>query len=256
MPGRLDGKIALITGTGGGQGRAAALAFAREGAIVVGCDLKDDGALETVELVRQEGGVMTSTQPVDLGDPEQARSWVDAAADEHGGFDILYNNAGAAIFAPIMEMTDAAWHTIVRNELDLVFYTCRAAWPHLVRRGGGSIINTGSISGVSALAPSSGGIAHAATKGAVIAMTRQMAMEGGPVKIRVNALSPGPVLSPATEEVHRRDPSRRERFTSLQMLDRLGLPEDIAPAAVYLAADESAWVTGTNLIVDGGFTAR
>jgi len=256
MPGRLEGKVALITGTGGGQGRAAALAFAREGAIVVGCDLKREGALETVEMVRREGGVMTSTQPVDLGDPDQARSWLDGAAEERGGFDILYNNAGAATFAPIVEMTDDAWHAIIRNEIDLVFYTCRAARPHLVRRGGGSIINTGSIAGVSALAPSAGGVAHAATKGAVIAMTRQLAMEGGPVKIRVNAISPGAVLSPATEEVYRRDPSRRERFTSLQMLDRLGVPEDIAPAAVYLASDESSWVTGSNLIIDGGFTAR
>jgi NAD(P)-dependent dehydrogenase (short-subunit alcohol dehydrogenase family) len=199
---------------------------------------------------------MTSTQPVDLGEPTQARRWIDAAAEAHGGFDVLYNNAGAATFAPIEQFTDAAWRAIIRNELDIVFYACRAAWPHLVRRGGGSIINTGSMAGVTALAPSLGGVPHAATKGAVIAMTRQLAMEGGPVNIRVNAISPGAVLSPATAEAHRRDPERRRRFTSLQMLDRPGVPEDIVPAAVYLASDESSWVTGTNLVVDGGFTAR
>ena len=256
MPGRLDGKVALITGTGGGQGRAAAIMFAREGAAVVGCDVKDDGARETVELVQAAGGRMSSTAPLDLGDPAATRGWIDAVAEDLGGFDILYNNAGVANFAPIAEFTDEAWQRIFRNEVDHVFYACRAAWPHLVRRGGGSIINVGSIAGVSALAPSSGGVGHAATKGAVIAMTRQLAMEGGPVKIRVNAISPGPVLSPATEESHRADPSRRERWTSLMMIERLGTPEDIAPAAVYLASDESSWVTGANLMIDGGFSAR
>lgn len=144
---RLAGKVALITGTGGGQGRAAALLFAREGGEVVGCDLKQDGAAETVELVRREGGSMTSIQPVDLGDSGQARQWVEQAADVYGGFDILYNNAASATFASIGVLTDDDWRLMIRNELDLVFYTCSAAWPHLLARGGGSIINTGSICG-------------------------------------------------------------------------------------------------------------
>jgi meso-butanediol dehydrogenase / (S,S)-butanediol dehydrogenase / diacetyl reductase len=256
MAGRLEGKVALITGTGGGQGRAAAVLFASEGAIVVGCDVKEDGARETVEIVRAAGGSMSSTQPIDLGDSSVTRAWIDAAAAEHGGVDVLYNNAGVATFAPIEQYTDDDWDTIFRNEVHHVFYACRAAWPHLVRRGGGSIINVGSISGVTALAPSSGGVGHAATKGAVIAMTRQLAMEGGAVGIRVNSISPGPVMSPATAEMHRADPSRRERWTSLMMLERLGVPEDIAPAALYLASDESSWVTGANLMIDGGFSAR
>jgi meso-butanediol dehydrogenase/(S,S)-butanediol dehydrogenase/diacetyl reductase len=119
MPGhgRLQGKIALITGTGGGQGRAAAIAFAAEGAVVVGCDVKEEGALETVELVREAGGEITSTQPIDLGDSAETKAWIDAAAAAHGGIDVLYNNAGAAIFAPIEEISDEDWQTICPNEV-------------------------------------------------------------------------------------------------------------------------------------------
>jgi meso-butanediol dehydrogenase/(S,S)-butanediol dehydrogenase/diacetyl reductase len=253
--GRLAGKVALITGTAGGQGRAAALLFAREGATVVGCDVKVQGARETVDLVQRAGGSMTSTAPVDLGDSAQARAWVADAAERHGGFDVLYNNAGAARFAPIAELSDADWHAIVRNELDLVFYTCSAAWGHLVRRGGGSIINTASVCGVSALPSSPGSFAHAATKGAVIALTRELALEGGPHRIRANAISPGPTRTPANAERMRNPAVRRGHLDGL-MIERLGEADDIAHAALYLAAAESSWVTGANLVVDGGFTAR
>jgi meso-butanediol dehydrogenase/(S,S)-butanediol dehydrogenase/diacetyl reductase len=253
--GRLEGLVALITGTGGGQGRAAALLFAREGATVVGCDVKVEESRKTVEQVRRAGGTMASTAPVDLGDPAQARGWVADTAERHGGFDVLYNNAGAARFASIAHFTDADWHAIVRDELDLVFYTCSAAWPHLVRRGGGSIINTASVCGVRALPTSPGSFAHAATKGAVIALTRELALEGGPHGIRVNAISPGPTWTPANDDRMRNPAVRRAHVDSL-MLQRLGRPNDVAHAALYLAAPESSWVTGENLIVDGGLSAR
>jgi NAD(P)-dependent dehydrogenase (short-subunit alcohol dehydrogenase family) len=255
VAGRLEGKVALITGTGGGQGRAAALAFASEGATIVGCDVKVDGAAETVELVRAAGGAMTSTAPVDLGDAAQARAWIDAAAGEHGGFDVLYNNAAVVRFFPIGEGHDEDWHFTIRNELDLVYYACDAAWKHLVARGGGAIINTASISGLSAtgaLAP--GGFAHAATKGAVLALTRELAVEGAPHGIRANSVSPGIIRSPATEEMLAA-PGVAERFNDSLLIKRLGSPSDIAPAAVFLASDEASWVTGTNIVVDGGFTA-
>jgi NAD(P)-dependent dehydrogenase (short-subunit alcohol dehydrogenase family) len=255
VAGRLDGKVALITGTGGGQGRAAALAFAAEGAAVVGCDVKDDGACETVELVRAAGGRMTSMAPVDLGDAIQARTWIAAAAAEHGGFDVLYNNAAVVRFFPIGEGHDEDWHFTIRNELDLVYYACDAAWKHLVARGGGSIINTASISGLAgtgALAP--GGFAHAATKGAVLGLTRELAVEGAPHGIRVNSISPGIIRSPATEAMLA-GAGVSERFLDSVLIKRLGSPDDIAPAAVFLACDESAWVTGANITVDGGFTA-
>ncbi len=178
MGDRLRGKVALITGTGGGQGRAAALLFASEGATIAGCDLKVEGSEETLELVKRAGGTMTSTHPVDLGDSAAARAWIDEAAAEHGGFDILYNNAAGPRFAPVAEMSDEVWRATLRNELDLVFYTCRAAWPYLVHRGGGAIVNTASIAGWSAFVGTSGGFAHAATKGAVIAMTTRACPRG------------------------------------------------------------------------------
>jgi NAD(P)-dependent dehydrogenase (short-subunit alcohol dehydrogenase family) len=203
--GRLDGKVALITGTGSGQGRAAALLFAGEGARVVGCDLNAAGAAETEEMVRSQGGEMTSMTPVDLGDPDQATAWVDAAAAAYGGIDVLYNNASAPRFGPIDKVSTEDWHFTIRNELDLVFFVTRAAWPHLVARGRGSIINVGSAAGVMGIAKIPG-VAHAATKGAVIALTRQLVGEGAPHKIRANTLSPGFIATPATTALFATEP--------------------------------------------------
>jgi NAD(P)-dependent dehydrogenase (short-subunit alcohol dehydrogenase family) len=255
MSGRLAGKVALITGTAGGQGRAAALLFAAEGANVVGCDVKAAEAEETVAMVLAAGGSMTSTAPTDLGDSATARAWVADAAELHGGFDILYNNAAAPKFMPIAELSDEDWHFTIRNELDLIFYVVSAAWGHLVARGGGSIINTGSISGMSSLRQTPGNFAHAATKGAVIALTRELASEGGEHGIRANSISPGMVESPATAKQLENPQFRQDHLASI-MLARTGRPEDIAQLAVYLASDESSWVTGANFVIDGGFMAR
>ena len=249
---RLEGRVALISGTSGGQGRAAALRFAMEGATVVGCGRNVEAAAETVELVRAAGFEMHSTAPVDLGDVAQAEAWVEDAATRFGAIDILYNNAGGFAFAPIAEMTDEDWHTTVRDELDLVFYSCRAAWPHLKRSPHAAIINVASVTGMVAFRPAMGTGAHAATKGGVIALTRELANEGAPDGIRVNTLSPGYIRIASRAELW--DPMK-DRFLAKQMIQRVGQPEDIAGVAAFLASDDAAFMTGANVVVDGGVTA-
>ena len=252
MTGTLPGKVALITGTGGGQGRSAAIRFAAEGAKVVGCDVKEQGNEETIEVVRSAGGEMTGTAPVDLGDPGQARRWVEGAAGVHGRIDIVYNNASAARFAPLAEMSDDDWHFTVRNELDLVFYVTRAAWPYLVSAGGGVIINTASVAGW--LGAGAGGFAHCATKGAVLAMTRAIAAEGAPHGVRAVSVSPGPIETPGTAELFA-NPQARQGLEAALLVDRLGRPEDVTDLAAFLASDQAGFITGADFTVDGGMRA-
>ncbi|MFD0579197.1 SDR family NAD(P)-dependent oxidoreductase [Dactylosporangium darangshiense] len=146
--GTLDGKVVLITGTAGGQGRVASLVFAREGARVVGCDIQADANAETVELVRSAGGEMTGIAPVDLTDPEQARRLVEGAAAAYGGLDVVYNNAALQRFGPMPDFSVADWRTTISGELDIPFFVSKFAWPQLVRRGGGVIINIASMAGM------------------------------------------------------------------------------------------------------------
>ncbi len=257
MANRLEGKVALIAGTANGQGRAAAVLFAREGAKIVGCDVKTEESEETVQMVREAGGEMVSLHPLDLGDEQQAKRWIDFAVETFGGFDILYNNASAARFGKVTEMSAEDWHFTMRNELDLIFYAIKHAVPVLTRRGGGSIINTSS--GVGMIGLHNLGFmhqhAHAATKGGVIAMTRTLAMELAPQNIRVNAISPGGVDSPALRTLPPHIFEQIEQAISHAPIRRLARPEEIAYCALFLASGESSFVTGANYPVDGGITA-
>lgn len=251
--GRLAGKVALVTGTGGGQGRAAAMAFAAEGATVVGCDLKEDGDLETVQLVTGQGGRMDSTHPLDLTDETAVRGWITGAFDRYGRIDILYNNAGATRFDPIEEESYEDWTFTLRNELDVVFLATKHAWPHL-KRGGGSVILVGSTAGLTGSLTLMRS-AHTATKGGVIALTRQLAAEGARHNIRVNCISPGMVMTPATADSIFGDPKHPMYHIRDHIpLGRIGEPSDIAPCAVFLASDESSYMTGANLVIDGGWS--
>jgi NAD(P)-dependent dehydrogenase (short-subunit alcohol dehydrogenase family) len=250
---RLKGKVCVITGIGSGMGRAAALLFAREGAKVVGCDINKDTAQATVDTVRAAGGTMVSLHPCDMSKRPDVDRLMEMAADTHGGIDVLYNNGSMAYFAWLPEMSYEAWSNTLREEIDLVFHGCQAVFPYMKRRGGGSIINVGSTSGKVAykVLPA---LAHMAAKGGVIAMSKQIAMEGGPHRIRCNTLSPGLVLTGQTKAFIE-NPEWFGPMREKLMLGRVGTPEDIAPLAVYLASDESSWVTGADFAIDGGTTA-
>jgi NAD(P)-dependent dehydrogenase (short-subunit alcohol dehydrogenase family) len=250
---RLKTKVCVITGTGSGMGRAAALMFAREGAQVVGCDINADGANATLDAVRSDGGQMMSLQPCDLAQRADVDRLMQFAVKHYGGIDVLYNNGAMAYFAWLPDMSYDQWSRTLREELDVVFHGCQAVFPHMIARGGGSIINVGSASGKIAyeVLPA---LAHVAAKGGVIAMSRQVAMEGGKHKIRCNTISPGLVLTGQTKAFIE-TPEWFAPMKAKLMLGRVGLPEDIAPLATYLASDESSWVTGADFAIDGGTTA-
>ncbi|MGA0607570.1 SDR family NAD(P)-dependent oxidoreductase [Phenylobacterium sp. VNQ135] len=253
MPGRLEGKVAIITGTGSGMGRAAARLFAREGAKVVGCDINPAGG-RTADEVSAEGGEMVSLQPVDLSVPEGAERLVAFAIEHYGAIDVVYNNAAMAYFAMVPDMDYETFNRTQREEVDIIFHLCRAAWPHLVARGGGSIINTASTAAKKG-STAQGMLAHSAAKGAVTAMTRQYAAEGGKHRIRANTISPGMIRSAQTEPLMKQE-GWTERAIARQLIKRIGEPEDVAQAALFLASDESGFITGADIAVDGGGMAN
>ena len=256
--GRLEGKVAVITGTGGGQGRAAAALFASQGARVIGCDIDPAGAAETVEHVRSAGGDMQSLHPVDLADEAGVTELIGFADECYDGFDILYNNAATFVRGRSFETASRAdWDYSFANEVTLIFLAVQRAVEVFRRRGGGAVVNIASVAGmVGSGLPgnASGNFVHAVFKGAVIRLTECLSIELAAYGVRVNAISPGPIETAAVARFVSRT-GLREVFDDSALVRRLGRPEDVAYAALYLASDEAAFVTGVNLPVDGGFTA-
>ena len=251
--GRLQGKVALITGAGRGIGRAAALLFAREGAKVVIAEIARAEGEATATAIR-EAGAEARFVATDVTRPEQVEGAVHAAVDAFGGLHVLYNNAGGATpkDGKVTDMDlDEFWRTI-GVDLFGTFLGCRFAIPVMIAGGGGSIINVASF--VAWMGAATSQTAYTASKGAVLAMTREIAVEYARRGVRCNALCPGPIDTPLLAELLS-DPARRQRrFVHIPM-GRLGQAEELAKAALFLASDDASYMTGASLIVDGGITA-
>jgi meso-butanediol dehydrogenase/(S,S)-butanediol dehydrogenase/diacetyl reductase len=252
--GRLDGKVALISGTAGGMGRAAAVVFAAEGARVFGCDVNAGLQAETDAMVRDAGGEIGSVAPVDLSTAEGAQTWVDAAVACYGRVDVLYNNASRLRLGSFGEQSFADWEFTIDNELHLPFHCTRAAWPHLIAAGGGVVINVGSVAAVRGAA-FVGMSAHGAAKAACVSFTRHLCAAGADHGIRAVAVSPGMIRTPATQP-HFDDPSNpTETLAAMTPSRRTGEPEDVARVAAFLASDDASYINGANIMVDGGVSA-
>jgi NAD(P)-dependent dehydrogenase (short-subunit alcohol dehydrogenase family) len=249
MPPRLAEKVCIITGTGGSVGRAAAQAFAREGASVVGCDINVDAGQATVDLIQGEGGTMASLQPCDLTSPPDCHALVELAIGTFGRLDVVFNNAATGSFNWLEDITDDEWDRNRRSEVDLVFYLTRAAWPHL-QSSAGVVVNMASLSASLSFKPLAS-LAHTTSKAGVIGMTRQLAMEGREHGIRVNSISPG-VIETNQTRAQLTDPEWASYMLGKTLLGRLARPEEVANAALFLASDDSSYVTGIDLVVDGG----
>jgi NAD(P)-dependent dehydrogenase (short-subunit alcohol dehydrogenase family) len=231
------------------MGREAALTFAQEGALVVGCGLYADDAQATVDAVRAAGGTMVSLHPCDLKRPADCGALVDLAVRTFGRIDVLFNNAAMAYFNWIEDISDDEWDRNRREEVDLVFYLTRAAWPHL-KASRGVIVNTASLTALMSF-KNLGSLAHTTAKAGIIGMTRQLAMEGRDHGIRANSISPGVIETNQTRE-QLKNPEWAGYMLGKTLLGRLGRPEEVANVALFLASDDSSYVTGVDIVVDGG----
>jgi NAD(P)-dependent dehydrogenase (short-subunit alcohol dehydrogenase family) len=250
--GRLDGKICVITGAGGGMGRDAAILFTHEGARVCAADVNGSAAEETVALC-DDGTAFALA--VDVANEEHVSGMMAATAERFGGIDVLYNNAGISPDddASILDTSVEAWQRVQDVNTKGVFLCCKHGIPYLQRRGGGSVINVASF--VAILGAATSQISYTASKGAVLSMSRELAVQFAREGIRVNALCPGPVETPLLLNIFGDNPAALERRRAHWPTGRLGKPREIVNGALFLASDDSTYVNGATFLVDGGLTA-
>lgn len=252
---KLEGKVAIVTGAASGIGRASAILFASEGAKVVAADVNAEGGEATVAAIRSAGDTAIFVQ-TDVSRSAEVNALLARTADAFGGVDVVYNNAGIAVFKGVAETTDEEWRRVLGVNLDGVFYGIRAAVPFLRQRGGGSIIVTASVHSV---ATGRDIAAYAASKGAVLALTHAAALDLAPYNIRVNCILPGAIDTPLhwANLAAIGDPEvEAQKIRAAEPLGRQGKPEEIARAALFLASDDSSFATGGAFPIDGGLLAR
>ena len=252
---RLNDKVAIITGGGGGMGRVAALLFAGEGARIVVAEFSEAAGAETVDLVRKAGGEATLVK-VDVSREADARAMVDHAIATYGRLDVLYNNAGIMPEADhsVIDTDVETWDKVMAVNVRGVFLGCKYAIPAMIAGGSGSIINIASF--VALLGCSVPQDAYTASKGALLALTRSLAVQFGPQGVRTNAICPGPVETPLLMDWLLKDEAAKQLRLARNPTGRFGKPEEIVYMAMYLASDESRWTNGTQLVVDGGISVN
>jgi NAD(P)-dependent dehydrogenase (short-subunit alcohol dehydrogenase family) len=248
--GRLDGKVVVITGAGSGMGREAALLFSEEGAQVCVADVDADAAERTAAEARDAFAVA-----VDVAEPDSVRAMYAATVARYGGIDVLYNNAGISPpdDASILETEPDSWQRVQDVNTKGVFLCCKHGIPHLLEGGGGSVINVASF--VALMGAATSQISYTASKGAVLSLSRELAVQFARQGVRVNALCPGPVETPLLLRIFGDDPAAYERRRVHLPMGRLAKPREIVNAALFLASDESSYVNGATFVVDGGLTA-
>lgn len=252
---RLEKRIAVITGAGSGIGREMALLFAREGASILAADLNGGAAEATASMVKEAGGTCAALA-VDASKPADVERMIAQAIETYGRVDILCNNAGIGSTTDVVDCEPDEWDRVMTVNVKSVYLGCKYAVPHMIEQGGGVIVNTASVAGMVGIVKRA---SYSASKGAVIALTRQVAIEYVEQGIRVNCICPGTVDSPWVGRLldETADPAAaRAGLVARQPMGRLGDPKEIAKAALYLASDDAAFITGTGLVIDGGLTAR
>ena len=250
---RLKGKVAVITGAGSGIGRASATLFASEGASVLAADIDSAGLAETLDLLRRDCPEAESIE-VDVTKADDVRRMIEAARERFGRLDILYNNAGVeGPLGPLIDCTEDDFDRTLAVNLKGVFLGMKYAIPVMVAQGGGAIISTASVAG---LVGFRGLAAYTASKGGVVQLTRTAALEYAAQGVRVNCICPGLIDTPMMARIVPSAETRQAAAAAAHPLQRLGTPEDIARAALYLASDDASFVTGSALVVDGGYTTQ
>ena len=252
---RLKNKVCVITGGGSGMGATAAQLFAKEGAQIVVADVVEAAGMATVQAVKALGGAAIFVQ-ADVSRESDCKKIMDESLRAFGGLDVLYNNAGIfpADDGSVIDTPEAVWQKVLAVNLLGLSNCCKYGIPHMIKRGGGSVINTASF--VALVGCSVPQDAYTASKGAVIALTKSLAVQFGPKKIRANAICPGPIETPLLTEWLLANPVERNKRLVRIPMGRFGKAEDIAYLALYLASDESSWTNGAAIVVDGGITSN